>query len=63
METIQELLLVDFSMTALFIVLFTLFINFILANMFIAIINSAYGTELEKLEAIKRNQKESDKIH
>lgn len=62
-DTIIDLLAIDFSMTALFIVLFTLFINFILANMFIAIINNAYAVELENLDAQKAGLKEVEKIH
>lgn len=62
-DTIIELLALDFSMTALFIVLFTLFINFILANMFIAIINNAYAVELENLDAQKAGLKEVEKVH
>ena len=63
MDTIQELLILDFNMTAVFIVLFTLFINFILANMFIAIINNSYRIELAILEHQKLNQKVTDIRH
>jgi hypothetical protein len=63
MDTILELLELDFSMTALFIVLFTLFINFILANMFIAIINNAYAIELDNLDQQKLKMKEVEKKH
>lgn len=63
MDTINELLDLNFNMTALFIVLFTLFINFILANMFIAIINNAYATELDRLEALKAGIKEPEQVH
>jgi hypothetical protein len=63
MDTILELLELDFSMTALFIVLFTLFINFILANMFIAIINNSYAVELDNLEIQKSKMKNVEKVH
>ena len=54
---ILDLLSLSFLKAAVFLILFTLFINFILANMFIAIIGSAYGQELENLEERKEQLK------
>lgn len=63
LNVIKDILDLDFAMGALFLVLFTLFLNFIMANMFIAIINNAYRNEYKIMQDYKANLKKVDKKH
>ena len=63
METVNSLLNINFTMAAVFIVLFTLMINFILVNMFIAIINNAYAAEIAEMNKLAKAKKIEEKKH